>query len=435
MNEYALKGPQIEPSASYWMYCPHPCVVHIDDLRKKTDDPSSPDYFPPYPVDKAWVEQEFNELVGLSGSRNDPCALVNTKPCKKLPAVCTQEKIPNAIGCRRPISKLLNLTPPALGAVVVNRLPGEQVIRTGKGLARAVEAETPGIFHRHALNYLIRLRNWSPPRQALVWAALDTAIASALQAAWYYKWIASGRANTARRQRPAEYAKDKGLPLNVLFDRPDELNPAYNLCPDGRPIGGVWPDNMSGTPRHPAYPSGHSTYAGAASEILSYFFGSDPTPVELRDGAPATTLKEELDNMADNIGMGRLWGGIHWRSDHEAGLKLGRTVACMVLQQIADIGSVECKSSGASFVPGAVGAFKLCTPPPEDVDQCNFKDTIDDCDMKEMPPARAKLECEAKAIAAACGKPKKLEPPCKSTGKESTRPSLDRSRGVQQNSK
>ena len=39
----------------------------------------------------------------------------------------------------------------------------EQIIRTGRGMARAVESETPGIFHRHALNYLISTRNWSPP--------------------------------------------------------------------------------------------------------------------------------------------------------------------------------------------------------------------------------------------------------------------------------
>src|SRR5829696_8521656 len=96
---------------------------------------------------------------------------------------------------------LLNLTPPPIGAVLVNRFPGEQIIRTGRGMARAVESETPGLFHRHALNYLIGTRSWSPPRQALVWAALDVALASALQAAWYYKWV---NPRTRYRERPAE---------------------------------------------------------------------------------------------------------------------------------------------------------------------------------------------------------------------------------------
>jgi hypothetical protein len=36
------------------------------------------------------------------------------------------------------------------------------------------------------------------------------------------------------------------IPLDVLFDRPDELNPAYNLYPDARPDeNGNFPDNHS----------------------------------------------------------------------------------------------------------------------------------------------------------------------------------------------
>src|SRR5829696_4469690 len=113
----------------------------------------------------------------------------------------TVRNLPGSFDCRQPISKLLNLTPPPIGAVLVNRFPGEQIIRTGRGMARAVESETPGLFHRHALNYLIGTRSWSPPRQALVWAALDVALASALQAAWYYKWV---NPRTRYRERPAE---------------------------------------------------------------------------------------------------------------------------------------------------------------------------------------------------------------------------------------
>src|SRR5829696_8179157 len=110
-----------------------------------------------------------------------------------------------------------------MGAFVAYRSFGDQVIRTGRGLARAVESETPGLLHRHALNYLIQRRPaWSPPRQALVWAALDVAIASALQAAWYYKWL-STRPRTARRERPVEYAIRTGQvdKLPILFDGPD----------------------------------------------------------------------------------------------------------------------------------------------------------------------------------------------------------------------
>lgn len=380
--EYALTGPQVEPEASFWNHCPQLRVISIKELISVTDDPNNPGYFPPYPdvctpEGQDEIKKEFEELVNLWQLRDEPCSLeAPTGGCPALTAWPCEpiRELPRAFGCRAPISRLFNLMPPALGAVQVNRLPGQQVIRTGRGMARAVESETPGIFHRHALNYLITTRSWSPPRQALIWAALDVAIASALQAAWYYKWL-SPRHFTSRRPRPIEYAQDNGLKLDVLFDRPDELNPMYITCPDARPCAPV-PGFSPGTPRHPAYPSGHSTYAGAASTVLAYFFGNDPTPPVLTVGGPATTIGDELRNMADNIGMGRLWAGIHWRSDHEAGLKLGQVVGCLVLRQLASI---------------CGGGFQLCPPAPPVRSQCNCDD-LTRCSNAPPPPCKELTE-------------------------------------------
>ncbi|MEA2571327.1 MAG: hypothetical protein QOI24_3328 [Acidobacteriota bacterium] len=423
MAEYALKGPQVQPDASYWGFCPKPCIVPLEELLKKTDNPNDPDYFPPW--DERQVEREFEELVWLSRHRDDPCALVSTKPCKALPDTCRSNakvEIPRAYDCRRPISRLLNLPPP-IGAPLMHRLPGQQIIRTGRGMARAVESETPGLYHRNALNYLITLRHWSPPRQALVWAALDVAIASALEAAWYYKWL-SPRDHVSRRQRPVEFR-----PLDVLFDCPDELNPAYNLCPDGRPKKGEpCGPNGSGTPRHPAYPSGHSTYSGAASEILDYFFGNECTPDELPhderlESELGKPLKVEIDNMADNIGMGRLWAGIHWRSDHEAGMKLGRTVGRMVIQQLLDIGSVD-----DNF---RIQPFILCPKEPKlPENQCDGRA---DCDMTLKPPPRDLLERKREVLEKHCGEHKGKCHPCEGKpcdDKKHTHASIDANRSA-----
>ncbi|HEX6371047.1 MAG TPA: vanadium-dependent haloperoxidase [Longimicrobium sp.] len=385
--EYALTGPQVEPEASFWNHCPQLRLVSIKELTAITDDPAHPGYFPPYPdwctpEGQDEIKKEFIELEELSKLRDEPCSLVNPGDCPNLtdwPCEPRRE-LPRAFGCRAPISRLFNLMPPPLGAVQATRLPGQQVYRTGRGLARAFENETPGIAHRHALNYLITTRSWSPPRQALVWAALDIAIASALQAAWYYKWL-SPRQFTSRRPRPIEYGV-----LNVLYDRPDELNPMYITCPDARPCNPV--GFSPGTPRHPAYPSGHSTYAGAASTILAYFFGNDPTPNALTLGLASTTIGQELRNMADNIGMARLWAGIHWRSDHEAGLKLGQVVACLVLRQLSSI--CGCR-------------FDLCPPMMPMPPQC-------DCSVRfpcpnDPPPPCDELKQQAWACQERC-------PPC-----------------------
>ncbi|WP_373529894.1 vanadium-dependent haloperoxidase [Nostoc sp.] len=316
--QYSLNGPQVEPEASYWIRCPRPKIVSLDELIAVTDDPRSNEFFPPYPdwrtpegqnVTDAEIA-ELRELATLRADQNAVAGGPSGRERKPLSVFLTGGTFLN-----------MKFSPPPLGAVVRTARPNEPLIQTGRELARYFEKETPGLAHRHALNGLILLRNWSPPRQAWVWAALDVAISSALLAAWHYKWLSTGRTDlVARRQRPIEYLLSRGLPpLEVLYDT--EVDVSSGEVRDGRPR--TEPQPSPGTPRHPAYPSGHSTYAGAASELLSCFFPEART---------------ELDNLADNAGMARLWAGIHWRTDHIAGMALGRTVARLVVTQLNSTG-------------------------------------------------------------------------------------------------
>lgn len=328
IGEYALSGPQVEPGAGYWLYCPRPCPIELDELLRHTDNPNSPFFFPDYPRDPAEVQDEFRELVELERMRYDPAQVPSTRPGRE----------------RCPVSTFLQLRPQPLGAVY-GFARGDQfpAMFNGAELARYFENETPGLAHRHALNFLIRDTGWSPPRQALAWAALDVAIYTALSAAWYYKWLSP---RTARRERPWEYAERNGCRLNVLYDRPvnglgtDSVEDLVSYLtdppaverngrrPDFHPPVSGFINTSPGTPRHPAYPSGHSTYAGAASEILSFFFPD---------------YRVEFDRLADNAGIARLWAGIHWRSDHVSGVHLGRSVACLVIDQL--------RRSGIPLVP------------------------------------------------------------------------------------
>lgn len=72
------------------------------------------------------------------------------------------------------------------------------------------------------------------------------------------------------------------------------------------------------TPPHPSYTSGHSSVSGAAEIALGAFF-------------PAQ--RAQLHAMAEEAAMSRLYGGIHYRSDNEQGLTLGRSVAEEVLKR------------------------------------------------------------------------------------------------------
>jgi membrane-associated phospholipid phosphatase len=67
-----------------------------------------------------------------------------------------------------------------------------------------------------------------------------------------------------------------------------------------------------GKPNHPSYPSGHSCISSSAAEVLSSFFPKD---------------RAQLQAMVTEAGLSRMYGGIHYRFDIEAGQVLGRSVA------------------------------------------------------------------------------------------------------------
>lgn len=83
------------------------------------------------------------------------------------------------------------------------------------------------------------------------------------------------------------------------------------------------------TPNHPSYISGHSGVSGAGSAILSSFFGDAHDFCLMASGL--TRCFNSFSGAAEDAANSRLWGGIHWRFDNEAGLALGRGVGAYVL--------------------------------------------------------------------------------------------------------
>jgi membrane-associated phospholipid phosphatase len=72
------------------------------------------------------------------------------------------------------------------------------------------------------------------------------------------------------------------------------------------------------TPLHPSYPSGHSTVVGASSTVLGYLFPRNAECFKLN---------------AEEMVASRMWAGIHFRSDNETGLTLGRAVGQAVIER------------------------------------------------------------------------------------------------------
>jgi hypothetical protein len=97
------------------------------------------------------------------------------------------------------------------------------------------------------------------------------------------------------------------------------------------------------TPPFPDYVSGHSAYSAAAATILSMWTGSDrfSYSVTLQAGSskvepgvtPAKNVVLKWDTFteaADEAGMSRRYGGIHFRRADLAGRQLGKMVAAKV---------------------------------------------------------------------------------------------------------
>ncbi|HJV09074.1 MAG TPA: vanadium-dependent haloperoxidase [Acidimicrobiales bacterium] len=135
----------------------------------------------------------------------------------------------------------------------------------------------PGIWNQILLD-TVREQRLSTPRIARDFALLNVAQADAGNAAWdtkYQFWSA----------RPINAIRDLGLDPNFTSYLP--------------------------TPVFPSYISGHSTYSAAASEVLAYLFPEKAADFKAK---------------AQEAGISRLYGGIHYKADNEVGLQVGAKV-------------------------------------------------------------------------------------------------------------
>ena len=89
------------------------------------------------------------------------------------------------------------------------------------------------------------------------------------------------------------------------------------------------------TPEFPAYISGHSVFGAAAAEMIGLiygrgdiaFSGRSPDEVLWPQLRGVTRHWNSLGHMADENGLSRIYGGVHWNLDNTAALKAGRAIA------------------------------------------------------------------------------------------------------------
>jgi hypothetical protein len=180
------------------------------------------------------------------------------------------------------------------------------------------------------------------PAEVTDW--LGRVTTAALKAAYFQKWTVH------RRLRPEELG---GLVHQSRLGA--RSHPIHDTLIHSQAVDAVFARTGSyllpqaypeGCPLHPSYPAGHAAIAGACSVVLKACFDGSmllPGCVEPADdglslepvSGYSPTVGDEIDKLAFNIAMGRNWAGIHYRSDADAGLRLGEDVAISILQDLA----------------------------------------------------------------------------------------------------
>jgi hypothetical protein len=129
----------------------------------------------------------------------------------------------------------------------------------------------PGHWNRFACNYIVQYK-YNPLRAARVLAYLNMAIEDAGIACWDTKY-------------------------HYHYPRPIQTIPGFKT--------------ILGTPNFPSYTSGHSMFSAAGATVLAHVF-------------PGETAI--INGWAEEAAVSRIYGGIHYRFDVEAGQESGITV-------------------------------------------------------------------------------------------------------------
>ena len=86
------------------------------------------------------------------------------------------------------------------------------------------------------------------------------------------------------------------------------------------------------TPCFPSYPSNHGSGTNAAAEVMRRLYGEAGHSITVSNPALPTIVLQytSFRQIADDVSDARVYGGIHFRTDQDAGARLGRAVAAAV---------------------------------------------------------------------------------------------------------
>jgi hypothetical protein len=124
----------------------------------------------------------------------------------------------------------------------------------------------------------------------------------------------------------AKYAENVWRPVTAIQNADQDNNPATTA-------DATWMPLIS-TPPFPSYTSGHSTFSGAAATVLTGYFGNVPFSDSGDPLQQSTRTFTNFQQAAEEAGLSRIYGGIHYSFDNQDGLTAGRAVGNYVLNTV-----------------------------------------------------------------------------------------------------
>lgn len=160
--------------------------------------------------------------------------------------------------------------------------------------------EVPVAIFNDAARQITTAKPRSLSENARDFALINMAISDAAVATFYNK-----------------YLYNFWRPETAIHDAGDDGNDKTTPDPNFKPL--------ITTPCFPSYPSAHGTLSNAAREVMEKIYGDGPFSITLSTPAlPGVTLHySRLEEITDDISDARVYGGIHFRTDQDAGALLG----------------------------------------------------------------------------------------------------------------
>jgi membrane-associated phospholipid phosphatase len=164
-------------------------------------------------------------------------------------------------------------------------------------------AMPPGHWYEIAAGILLD-RAESVARSARLMALLSLAQADAAVVCWEGK-----------------YRHNFWRPITAIRRAGEDANAGTTAEPE-------W-DSWLIAPNFPEYPSGHSTFSMAAAEVIAGFYGTDAVSFSATsDSAPGERrYYDSLRGCAEEVGLSRIYGGIHFEFANREGKRSGALVA------------------------------------------------------------------------------------------------------------